>query len=65
MKTDTRREQCCDYCGEPIGVFMRLAGDGPLDCGQSECSRWAREEYLAMREDARFRAEQDDYGRYR
>jgi endonuclease YncB( thermonuclease family) len=61
----TPKEQFCDYCGEPMGVFKWSRSiDGPLSCGSAECSRMEREDHAARDAEARFAAEEDGYSRY-
>jgi len=42
------KEQFCDYCGKPLGVFAFYSRfDGPLVCDSRECERDAREDESA------------------
>jgi hypothetical protein len=66
----TPRLQRCGYCGEELGVFAHsMTRDGPLSCSDPKCSREAardeRDAEMAELEDARSRAAEDDYARYR
>lgn len=56
----------CEYCGDDLGFTEdKRYGDPMIVCNKAECHREARNDALAVEEDARYRAEQDDYGRYR
>lgn len=57
------RPQFCDWCGEPLGTFAR--NGEPESCGAAECNRYVREHYRQVDEEARERAQDDDYGRYK
>lgn len=60
------KNQYCDYCGEFIGCFAHSSRlDGPRVCGSAECNRDARDDERAQLAEARDRAEQDGYDRYR
>jgi hypothetical protein len=59
-----KRMQHCFYCGENLGVFEVEYDELPT-CGKQECEREARYEYQARDADARERAEEDGYDRYR
>jgi hypothetical protein len=54
----------CAGCGEDMG-----GGKGsnrePESCGRAECNREVRDIYREIADDARERAEMDDYERYR
>lgn len=61
-----KKPLACDWCGKSLGVGehnYRL--DGPLSCGARECNRAIAEGERAERDEARARAEDDDYGMYR
>jgi DNA-directed RNA polymerase subunit N (RpoN/RPB10) len=58
------RMQHCFNCGKELGVFETWPGD--LDtCGSIVCDREARHARQAEESEARERAEQDGYERYR
>lgn len=60
------KEQYCQFCGEPMGVFKHsVRFDGPLVCGQRECNRDAREQERQREDEIRQSAEDDGYERYR
>jgi len=56
--------QHCFNCGAECGVFDNYYRD-LVTCGQRECEREARYQYQCDEADARDRAEQDGYERYR
>lgn len=59
------REQFCDGCGKPMGVFAwNRNADGFLSCGEKECERDARDDYRAREDSAKYEAEQDGYAAY-
>lgn len=58
------RMQRCFNCGAELGVYVAYYGDLQT-CGSAECGKAEREEYRARDEEARSRAERDDYDRYR
>lgn len=56
----------CEYCGDDLGREEdKYPGDPMVVCCRSECNREARYDWLAEMDEARTRAEQDDYGYYR
>lgn len=56
----------CEYCGEDLGhTEDKYPGDPMVVCGDPKCSREAMYDEQAAREEARWRAEEDDYGYYR
>lgn len=59
-----KKMQHCFYCGEEIGVFEAWPGDYEY-CDKLECAREARYQQRADDADARERAEEDHYDRYR
>lgn len=56
--------QHCFYCGAEIGFYEMPRGTKDT-CGEQECDRGARDAELGELEDAQYRAQQDDYERYR
>ena len=54
----------CDYCGEIVDVGPHW-GSEPVSCGKPECDRCVRYIRECERAQAKYEAEQDDYGRYR
>ncbi len=59
-----KRMQHCFWCGEKLGVYETWPGD--VDhCHKQECSRQARYALQEQDADARDRADQDNYERYR
>jgi hypothetical protein len=58
------RMQHCYFCGEELGVYDKPYGARDT-CGKRECEREATYDEQAERADARYRAEQDDFGAYR
>lgn len=59
-----KKMQRCFYCGEDLGVFEAWPGDW-LDCGKPECAREARYQQQADEAEARERAAEDNFERYR
>lgn len=57
------RPQHCFYCGEDLGDYDNHGE--PDACGKQECQRELRNAYRQEREEAQYRAEQDDFDRYR
>lgn len=57
----------CIYCGEEVDDrdYIYIGNTRVWSCGSSECERYIREEERAEVEEARMRAEDDNYGRYR
>lgn len=51
----------CKYCGEP--VYGKTFGYPPI-CDSAECDEEDRQNEIAMRDQARWDAEDDDYNRY-
>jgi hypothetical protein len=62
----TVRMQHCDYCGEELGVFEHHSReDGPKSCSAKECTKSARDDERAAREQAMLDAADDGFARYR
>ena len=59
-----KQMQHCFFCGEELGVFDGWTDD-ILHCSKQECSREAQYELQAREADARDRAADDNYDRYR
>lgn len=59
-----KRMQHCFWCGEELGVYETYRGDIE-HCHQPECARQARYAMQEQDADARDRAEQDSFERYR
>lgn len=59
-----KKIQHCFNCGEELGVFELWPGDIE-HCGKTECAREARYALQSQEADARERAREDDYDRYR
>jgi predicted RNA-binding Zn-ribbon protein involved in translation (DUF1610 family) len=57
--------QHCDFCGKEIGVFAHSRNwDGPLSCGETQCTRDERDTVRQEYEEKRERAFLDDFERY-
>ena len=54
----------CAWCGEELGEG-RDDNREPESCGKCECNREVQSIYREMDDEARERAAEDDYGRYR
>lgn len=59
-----KRMQHCFWCGEELGVYDSYPGDIE-HCGKPECAREARYAIQEQNADARARAEEDHFDRYR
>jgi hypothetical protein len=57
-----KKMQHCFWCGEELGVYDSRETE---TCGKSECNREARRMDEADRYERHYRAEEDDYDRYR
>jgi hypothetical protein len=55
---------CCN-CGTELGVIASANYDRFDTCGKQECDREARYQAQAEEAEARERAEQDEFSRYR
>ena len=56
----------CEYCGDDLGYTEdKYRGDPMVVCNKAECAREARYDAQVQQNEARWRAEQDDYGFYR
>lgn len=54
----------CDWCGEDLGEGTPYPGDLE-SCGAPECCRAVRDMYREREDEARERAREDGYERYR
>lgn len=59
-----KRMQHCFWCGEELGVYDSYPGAIEC-CGKPECSREARHAQQELDADARDRASDDNFDRYR
>lgn len=55
---------CCDNCGQELGAGTWYPNEFK-SCGEPDCERAARDADAAERDEAAYRAAQDDYERYR
>lgn len=60
-----RREAACEWCGEKLGYDVGGPGSEPDSCGKRECDRGLRDMMGQLDAEARERAAEDDYERYR
>ena len=52
------RMQHCDYCGEDMGVFVKVSGE-INSCGKRECEQYARDADAEQRENAHGQLDRD------
>jgi ribosomal protein S27AE len=60
----TAKMQHCFNCGAELGVFDAYHRDLQT-CGEKECERAARDMERGEQEEAQYRAQEDNYERYR
>ena len=59
------KRQFCFQCGEDLGVYDAYPDENRQSCGNPECERELRDMERGEYEEMRWRAEQDEYERYR
>ena len=62
--TKPKRMLHCDNCGDLVGEGTRYRNE-PVSCGEPECESAARDMERAADDEARERAREDGYDRYR
>ena len=58
-----KRMQYCFWCGEELGIYDNY--DNLDTCGKRECEKEARRAYQDEIQDRGYRAQQDEFNRYR